>query len=74
MNCCFCNAELIFAGSDMCCDVGDYADDDTALVMYFDCPKCGRNYEVRDPRKEDRESVYREYYEGRTRDESTGIV
>ena len=56
---------MIYSGNDMCCDVGDYADDDTALVMYFDCPKCGRNYEIRDPRKEERETLYSEFYKGR---------
>ena len=63
--CIFCGGELSFDGEE---PVGSwrsgYANDDKAMLHYVRCKKCGRDYEVFDPTKEEREEDYKEYWEG----------
>ena len=33
-----------------------------AIVRYYECSKCGRDFEIYDPTKEKRESDYKEYW------------
>ena len=47
----------------MCADrFDDYKGDEKAMVHYSHCPKCGRNYEIVDPPKDERENYYSEYW------------
>lgn len=39
-----------------------YDDDSDALVYYFKCNKCGREYEILDPPKDEREGTYHDYW------------
>ena len=62
--CLFCGGELSYHGNDMANEVyGDYEDDNAAVISYLKCRKCGRNYEVVDPNKEERENDYKAYWE-----------
>ena len=62
--CIFCGGELSFDGQEMANHKAlDYEDDEVAMVHYIRCKKCGRDYEVIDPNKEERETDYKEYWE-----------
>jgi hypothetical protein len=63
-SCIFCGAKMVWAGNGQCCEHGDYDDSDDAVINYYQCPKCGRNYEIWDPPQEKREEEYKEYWEG----------
>lgn len=41
-----------------------YEDDDTAVVSFYHCSKCGRSYEITEPNKEERDSEYAAYWKG----------
>lgn len=55
--CLYCGATLNFTGQEECNNHGDYQDDDFAMIDYYNCPKCGRTYEVWEPKAEDREHL-----------------
>lgn len=63
--CPFCGGDMIWSSdanaNDLC---SDYADDDEAVIHYFLCSKCGRDYEIIDPPKEQRENDYKDYWIG----------
>ena len=42
--------------------MGEYDDDDEAVVNYFHCLHCGRDYEIVDPVREEREKNYTDYW------------
>lgn len=62
--CVFCGGLLSFEGSEM---VGTwrtgYENDEVAQVNYVRCRCCGRDYEIFDPTKEERETDYKDYWE-----------
>lgn len=62
MKCMYCDTELVCTGCVNCSEHGDYKDTDSAVISYFDCPKCGRSYEVWEPNEEDRNGRYNEYW------------
>jgi DNA-directed RNA polymerase subunit RPC12/RpoP len=39
-------------------------DDDGGIVSYYHCMNCGREYEISDPVKEERETTYKKYWNG----------
>lgn len=61
--CPFCGGQLSHDGEEA---VGSwregYEGDDEALIHYMRCRKCGRDFEVFDPTKEERETDYKEYW------------
>ena len=57
--------ELCWDSAEMAADSSDdFADDDTAVINYFHCRRCGRSYEVIDPPQEERETEYKEFWNG----------
>lgn len=64
MECLFCSTELIwdsdFDAKEV--DEDEYEGDDSAIVSFYTCPKCGRKYQISDPTKEERENEYKEYW------------
>lgn len=40
----------------------NFKDDKYATVSYLHCPNCGRDYEISDPIKEERETNYSNYW------------
>ena len=65
MRCPFCNGQLVWQSDDNANELSDdYAEDDCAVVSFYVCSCCGRDFEIFDPPKEERETRYREYWEG----------
>ena len=64
--CIICGGELSFDGEEMASELfTKYAEDDEAVLHYLKCKKCGRNYELLDPMKEEKESDFSEYWKNR---------
>lgn len=64
--CPLCGGEMIWDSNANASDVCDfYEDDDEAVVSYYTCSKCGRNYEIIDPLREERDNEYKEYWHGK---------
>ena len=62
-NCFFCSEEVRWNSDANANEIlAGYDEDDTAVVSFFTCPRCGRSYRVADPSQEERENEYREYY------------
>ncbi len=65
------NLKCLFCGGDLCWNsdanasetYAEYTEDDTAVISYYTCMKCGRSYEISEPNKEDRKREYKEYWE-----------
>jgi len=74
MHCPKCGGELILDSSMSLCDVYDNAEGDTeGIVDYYTCSKCGREYEICDPNKDERDGEYSDYWHGgHTDDRFTG--
>lgn len=66
--CIFCGGELSWSSTEMAADVypGEYEDDGSATVNELQCRRCGRMYEVLDPTEEERETDFRDYWDGRS--------
>lgn len=65
MKCPLCGGNLQTAGSEQAANVRmEYQGDQSAKVRYYTCGKCGREYEIFDPTKDNREGQYREYWNG----------
>ena len=63
MKCLFCGEELIWSQDFNCSEISEeYEEDDTAVASYYLCPKCGRDYQIMEPTKEDKENEYKEYW------------
>ena len=41
-----------------------YREDDVAVVDYYNCERCGRSYEIFEPREEERDTDYAKYWNG----------
>lgn len=62
--------KCLFCGGDLCWDsdtnasdiYAEYSEDDSAVVSYLHCLKCGRSYEVCEPNEEERESIFKDYW------------
>lgn len=62
--CIFCGGELSWDGQEDASQISfNYADDNTAIVHYLGCRKCGRDYQIIDPVKEERENQFKEYWD-----------
>lgn len=62
--CIFCGHELVWQNDFDLEDVSSVAEkDDGGIASYYDCPHCGRSYEICDPTKEERENEYKEYWQ-----------
>ena len=65
IKCIFCRGKLIWGSSAMCKDYYDgYSDSDEAVINYYKCSCCGRDYEVVDPSEEEKQQRYSEYWYG----------
>lgn len=63
MACPFCGEALLWSGCDMASDrIMEYSDDDTAVIYYYRCSHCGRDYEIVDPCEEERNTEYSAYW------------
>lgn len=63
MICPICGGKLANAGREPAANVKmEYQGDSQAIVRYYECSKCGRDFEIYDPTKEKRESDYKEYW------------
>lgn len=60
--CIYCGAAMVWNSSVDCCERSDYDDDDTAVIDFYECPVCGRWYEIWDPPREEREREYKDYW------------
>ena len=60
--CVFCGAELVHESEMPCNEISDYDEDDSAVCYYMSCPRCGRFYEIWEPKREEREKDYKEYW------------
>ena len=64
MKCLFCGGDLAWDSDANASDAfGEYGEDDSAVVSYYHCVTCGRDYEICEPRKEDRETIYKDFWE-----------
>lgn len=55
MKCLFCGGEL--------CWNSDYdVEGDDGIISSYTCMKCGRDYEITDPPREERETTYKDYW------------
>lgn len=65
--CLYCGGDLCWGedapANEVC--VG-YDEEDTAVWSIYTCSGCGRNYEISDPPREDRETAYAAYWGGLT--------
>ena len=62
--CVFCGQELAWSSCANANElIDEYGDDDTAIVWYFRCSTCGCDYEIIEPNEEERETIYKEYYQ-----------
>ena len=62
MKCLICGGDLCWENDFDAPDVRDVEEDDGGIVSYYHCTKCGREYEISDPVKEERETTYKEYW------------
>ena len=63
--CPLCGGALQWDSDQNAADVCDgYDENDTAVISYYTCGKCGRSYEICDPPKKERENEYKDYWNG----------
>ena len=68
LKCPFCDGDLIWSSDANASDVSDeYQEEDTAVVSYYLCSCCGRDYEIFEPNKEAREGQYKDYWNSKTK-------
>ena len=64
--CLFCGGDLSWGSDSNASDVSAvHSEDDTAVVSYYTCMRCGRDYEIVEPPKEEREGQYKDYWNGK---------
>jgi DNA-directed RNA polymerase subunit RPC12/RpoP len=61
--CLICGGELCWENDFSAEEVLD-REDDGGIVSYYHCMNCGREYEISDPVKEERETTYKKYWNG----------
>lgn len=64
MKCIICGGDLCWDGDSNANEVLDRDEDDGGIVSYYHCMNCGRDYEISDPSKEERETTYKKYWNG----------
>lgn len=65
--CPLCGGELTWNSCAMRSQLSDdCTDDDPAMVYYYRCLRCGRNYEIVDPTKDERDGDYSAYWQEKT--------
>lgn len=64
MKCIICGGDLCWDNDFDASDVHDREEDDGGIVSYYHCMKCGREYEISDPVKEERDTTYKEFWHG----------
>ena len=64
--CPFCGGRLVW-DSDENANVihSEYGEDDTAVVSFYHCSNCGRDYEISEPCEEERNGEFARYWDGR---------
>ena len=62
MKCLFCGGDLCWDSDFDLSEVRDADESDGGVVGVYHCLKCGREYEISDPVKEERETTYKEYW------------
>ena len=66
MTCPYCGGRMIWGSSCMANErVDGYEDEDTAVIDYYRCDTCGRDYEIVEPNETERETEYRAYWNGK---------
>ena len=61
--CPLCGGRLIWGSAGMAYEGSDcFDEEDDAQVNWFLCERCGRDYEVVDPPREEREEKYSDYW------------
>ena len=61
--CPFCGGDLLWCSDAAESDVSlEYDENDTAIVYYLTCQRCGRDYEVFDPPTDARMNEYKDYW------------
>lgn len=64
LTCPFCGGQLSAQGQNPAWkEKWTYGADQRALVRWFACTKCGRDFEVCDPIEKDREETFNEYWQ-----------
>ena len=63
LKCIFCGGDLCWNGDKDLYEVNDeISEDDGGVMGSYTCQRCGRDHEIFDPPKEERESIYRDYW------------
>lgn len=61
--CFYCGGDICWDSDEMASEVAcGYEGDEEAIVQFCHCMKCGREYEIFDPCKEQRESDYSDFW------------
>lgn len=64
MRCLFCGGELVWDSDFNLNEVRDADDDDNGVLSVYHSSVCGRDYEISDPVKSERETTYKDYWNG----------
>lgn len=65
VSCPFCGGAMYWSQTESASEIIDeYADDNEALVNYYKCSVCGCDYEIVDPPLGERETLYKNYWNG----------
>ncbi len=61
--CPVCGGPMCWDSSAMASErIDDYEGDETAMVNFYHCKRCGRSLEIVDPNEEERKGSYKEYW------------
>lgn len=63
MECLFCRGELCW-NSDFTRDEVFSDGDESGIVSYYTCMRCGREYEISEPTEEEKNTMYSDYWIG----------
>ena len=64
MKCPICGGKLCSQGQNPALkERWNYCSDNRAVMHWFSCSKCGRDFDVLDPLEEDRNNTYKEYWD-----------
>ena len=63
LKCPFCDGDLHWSSDANASDTySEYEGDDEAVLSFYKCAKCGRDYEICEPTKEEREGEFKDYW------------
>ena len=61
--CPFCGGHHYWSTTEMANErIDEYDEDDTAMVNYYVCERCGRDFEIVDPPRKERLTTYKDYW------------